>query len=320
MIITLSFSAVVYSSTINRTQRALETQEKRMRNRIYSIPSPQVPPSEALLDEQEIQEIKRDTLTTLGVINAFILIIIGLPGYWLAGKTLRPIEEMVEKQKKFVANAAHELKTPLTAIKTNLEVNLRDKKLDLKKAKKIMENTIEDVDSLTLLTNSLIKQSRYQNYSNEKQDIFELKELIERVIKKVKPEADKKGIKIELSGNDIQIKGTKESISELITIFVDNAIKFSKEKGSVKIHLEKNNECASIKIKDNGNGIDKKDIPHIFDRFYKSDTSRSRSQNDGFGLGLSIAKEIAESHGGKISVKSERGKGSKFLIKLPLSQ
>jgi signal transduction histidine kinase len=265
-----------------------------------------------------IKEIKKDTLVTLGIINAFILVITGLPGYWLAGKTLRPIEEMVEKQKKFTANAAHELKTPLTAIKTNLEVNLRDKKLNLKNAKKIMEDTIGDVDSLTLLTNSLIKQSKYQEYKNGEKVTFELKELAESVTKKLEPKAKEKKIKIRVSGEKFEIRANKESISELLTIFVDNAIKFNKEKGSIDIKIEEKTDHAVIKISDTGFGIDEKDLPHVFDRFYKAETSRSKTQSDGFGLGLSIAKEIAEYHGGKITVKSRKGKGTEFTIKLHL--
>lgn len=320
MLITLSFSALVFSSTVNRTQRALEMQERRMKNRIFDMPTPPIPPNEPLLDEDTIKEIKKDTLVTLAVINTFILIVTGLPGYWLAGKTLRPIEEMVEKQKKFTADAAHELKTPLTAIKTNLEVNLRNKKLDLKKSKEILRGTIEDVDSLTLLTNSLIKQSKYQDYRNGKFESIELKGLIEKVLKKLNPKIQEKKLKISLSGEEIKIRGNKESISELITVLLDNAIKYNKEKGTIDVKISKKSEYATISIADSGLGISEKDLPYVFDRFYKADPSRSKTGSDGFGLGLSIAKEIVGLHKGKISVKSKKGKGSEFTIKLPLSQ
>jgi signal transduction histidine kinase len=318
MLITLSFSTVVYSSTIKQTQRALEMGERRMKNRIYDVANTPLHRWEPLVDEETISELKKAVILNLIVINTVILIGAGLSGYWLAGKTLKPIEQMVEKQKKFTADAAHELKTPLTAIKTNLEVNLRDKKFNLGKAKKIMEDTVGDVDSLTLLTNSLIKQSKYQENKNGEKVVFELKKLAVSVVKKLEPKAKEKRITIGISGDEVEIRANKESISELLTIFVDNAIKFNKEKGSVDIKIERKTDHTVIKISDTGFGIDEKDLPHVFDRFYKAETSRSKTQSDGFGLGLSIAKEIAESHEGKISVKSKKGEGTEFTIKMPV--
>lgn len=320
MFITLSFSTIVYSSMLKQTKRALGMGERRMRNRIYNNPNFSVPLPESFLNEETISEIKRGTLFTLTIVNIFILIGAGLPGYWLAGKTLKPIEEMLEKQKKFTADAAHELKTPLAAMKTDLEVNLRDKKINLDRAKDIMRDTIKDVDSLTLLTNSLIKQSKYQIQELNDKEIFELKKLIEKVVKKLESKSKQKGINVNVEGEEIEIKASKESISELLTIFVDNAIKFSNEKGLIEIKTEENREYVLIKVKDMGLGIDEKDLPYIFNRFYKSDSSRSKNERDGFGLGLSIAKEIAEAHNGKITVKTEVGRGTEFTIKLPHSK
>lgn len=139
MVVTVSFSAAAYRSTTRQMERALEMQERRMKNRFFNIPNPPFPPNEPIIDKDTVRQIEKETLTRLLLINVLILVGAGMPGYWLAGKTLKPIEEMVEKQKKFTADAAHELKTPLTAIKTDLEVNLRDKNLDLKKAKTVFE-------------------------------------------------------------------------------------------------------------------------------------------------------------------------------------
>ena len=233
---------------------------------------------------------------------------------------MKPIEEMVEKQKKFTADAAHELKTPLTAMKTDLEVNLRDKNLDLKKAKTVLESTINDIDSLTLLTNSLILQSKYQNYKNGKKDPINLKESAQNVIAKLEPATREKKIKINLDADEIKIQGDENFVRELLTILVDNAIKFGKNEGKIEISIKAKNNYAQISVKDNGIGIDEKDIPYIFDRFYKADASRSKNEAPGFGLGLSIAKEIVEAHKGKIFVKSKKDTGTEFLIKLPLIQ
>jgi signal transduction histidine kinase len=320
MAITFSFSAAAYRSTTRQMERALEMQERRVKNRFFNIPNPPFPPNEPIIDKETVKQIEKETLTRLLLINVLILIGAGIPGYWLAGKTLKPIEEMAEKQKKFTVDAAHELKTPLTAMKTNLEVNLRDKNLDLKKAKTVLESTINDIDSLTLLTNSLILQSKYQNYKNGKRDSINLKESAQNVIAKLEPIAKEKKIKINLDADEIKTQGDENFVRELLTILVDNAIKFSKKEGKIEISIKAKNNCAQISVKDNGIGIDEKDIPYIFDRFYKADTSRSKNEALGFGLGLSIAKEIVEAHKGKISVKSKKGTGTEFLIKLPLIQ
>ena len=320
MAITFSFSAAAYRSTTRQMERALEMQERRVKNRFFNIPNPPFPPNEPIIDKETVKQIEKEILTRLLLINVLILIGAGIPGYWLAGKTLKPIEEMAEKQKKFTVDAAHELKTPLTAMKTNLEVNLRDKNLDLKKAKTVLESTINDIDSLTLLTNSLILQSKYQNYKNGKRDSINLKESAQNVIAKLEPIAKEKKIKINLDADEIKTRGDENFVRELLTILVDNAIKFSKKEGKIEISIKAKNNWAQISVKDNGIGIDEKDIPYIFDRFYKADTSRSKNEAPGFGLGLSIAKEIVEAHKGKISVKSKKGTGTEFLIKLPLIQ
>ena len=320
MAVTVSFSAAAYRSTTRQMERALEMQERRVKNRFFNIPNPPFPPNEPIIDKETVKQIEKEILTRLLLINVLILIGAGIPGYWLAGKTLKPIEEMVEKQKKFTADAAHELKTPLTAMKTDLEVNLRDKNLDLKKAKTVLESTINDIDSLTLLTNSLILQSKYQNYKNGKKDPINLKESAQNVIAKLEPTTKEKKIKINLDADEIKIQGDENFVRELLTILVDNAIKFGKKEGKIEISIKAKNNCAQISVKDNGIGIDEKDIPYIFDRFYKADTSRSKNEAPGFGLGLSIAKEIVEAHKGRIFVKSKKDTGTEFLIKLPLIQ
>lgn len=317
MFVTLSFSTIVYTSTTSRIQRGLEMQEKRIRNKIPPTPGFS---KEPFLDNQIVSEIKRDTLITLLLINILILVVIGVPGYWLAGKTLKPIEEITDKQKRFIADAAHELKTPLTALKTNIEVNLRSKNMDIKKARVVLEDTVKDVDYLNLLTNSLIKQSRCQNKPDMEKENFEIIKTIEEIITRLTPKMKEKNIKVSITGEKLEIKANKESITELFTILIDNAIKFNKDSGKIEVAVKKINDRVVIVFKDTGEGINNEDLSKIFDRFYKTDVSRSKNQVGGFGLGLSIAKEIVEAHDGNITVSSKKGEGSEFVINLPISQ
>ena len=319
MSITVSFSAAVYSGTVKTIERALLIHERRVENRLREFPRFENPPErfQEPINKETLDEIRNKTLALLAVINIFILVVSGGLGYLLAGRTLKPIEEMIEKQKKFIADAAHELKTPLTAIKTNLEVNLRSKKINLAQAKDIIKSTIDDVDSLTHLTNSLLRESRYQNINiGQNLEVLNLKESINKIVKKFEYKAKEKNISIKLHAENILVMADKKGIEELITILLDNAVKFNKINGNIDINLNKKDDLAYLKIKDTGVGIAQKDLPYIFDRFYKADTSRTKTEHDGFGLGLSIAKEIVEKHKGKITVISSPGKGSEFTVTL----
>ena len=214
----------------------------------------------------------------------------------------KPIEEITDKQKRFIADAAHELKTPLTALKTNIEVNLRNKNMDIKNARFVLEDTVKDVDYLNLLTNSLIKQSRYQNKSDIEKEDFEIKKTIDEIITRLTPKMKEKNIKVSITGEKLEINANKESITELFTILIDNAIKFNKDSGKIEVAVKKINDRVVIVFKDTGEGINNEDLSKIFDRFYKTDVSRSKNQVGGFGLGLSIAKEIVEAQIGRAHV------------------
>ena len=319
MTITMIFSTVVYVGVSSATQRAVDMHERRVSMRLNEFGRFQnMPPRfQEPINIETVKEVRSKTLLLLVAVNAVIMIISGLLGYILAGQTLRPIERMTEKQKKFIADAAHELKTPLTAIKTNLEVTLRNKKLDTDIAKKIIEETLEDIDSLTYLTESLIKQSKYENLGKGNgYQFFDLSESIEHVQKKLATKIKEKNLTLTTELKKLKISADKTGITELVTILLDNAIKFNKKNGEIKVETKRDNDCAIIKISDTGPGISKEDLPHVFDRFYKSDLARTG--HEGFGLGLSIAKEIATNHKGKIYIEKTSSKGTSIVVTLPI--
>jgi len=320
MLITFTFSSFVYVNVTRFAQRALEMHERRIETRLGEFRRPEkLPPGfQKPVSEETITQIKINTIYLLIVLNTLVLLVSGGIAYWFAGKTLEPIEGMTNKQKQFIADATHELKTPLTAMKTYLEVNKRSKKLDTEKMHEIIDSTIEDVDSLTRLTNNLLKQSKYQEYATSQEyETFELNQVINKVLKKLKSKSDTKGLVVSTDLTTINIKANKQSITELISILVDNAIKFNNKGGSIYIKTEQENKHILITIKDTGIGIPQKDLPHIFDRFYKVDLARTKTEHDGFGLGLSIAKDIVQNHEGAISVESKTNEGTTFCIKLP---
>jgi len=225
---------------------------------------------------------------------------------------------MVDKQKRFVSDASHELRTPLTSIKTEIEVALRSRKLNRKEARNILASNLEEVDKLKSLTDYFLSLSKYDD-PNPKLTFERISvgRLIKESYIKLKPLAVEKKIKMIFKKNDIFIYANKTSLAELITILLDNAIKYSLPKGKIIVSEGWYNSRAIITVKDNGIGIKKEDLPFIFNRFYRAESSRSKNIAKGYGLGLSIAKRIVDFHKGTISVKSVYGKGSSFTVLLP---
>lgn len=228
---------------------------------------------------------------------------------------IRKLETM---RRDFVANVSHELKTPLTSIKgfteTLLEGALNDKEHNIHFLK-IIQDHAERLDKLVddLLSLSHL-ESKEIVLEKEK---FNLREDVEQIIAGLKSQYKKKAIDIknELS-HDLSINGDKPRIQEVLINLIDNAIKFNREKGVIKIYNKEENNALRVIIEDSGIGIPEKDISRIFERFYRVDKSRSR-ELCGTGLGLSIVKHIIELHGGNVGVESTEGLGSKFWFTIP---
>jgi two-component system, OmpR family, sensor histidine kinase CiaH len=309
MAVSITFSGIIYRSVGLVFQHRLGLIETRMRR---------MHPRQEFSFIEDVQEAKNRVLITLIYINVGIFMFAAGGGYWLAGKTLRPIEQAMEDQKRFVADASHELRTPLTALKTSMEVGLRDKKLTTKKAKKIISDNLESVNQTQSLVNNLLSLARYdQNGQNLKFEEIDLSEIVERSVEKIKPLADQKNIKISLKLDEVVVSGDKNSLERMITIFLDNAVKYTDKNGKIKVKIKRSKNKAVIKISDNGRGIPEENLPYIFDRFYRVDDSRCKDDVCGYGLGLSVAKKIIDLHQGKIEVESQLGEGTAFAITLP---
>jgi len=287
MTISLFFSFIIYQgATIELTR--IENMQKIRR-----------PNSAFLIDPDLIAETKSRIFFSLLTLNIFILGVSGVSGYFLSGKTLKPISEMMEEQKEFISNASHELRTPLASLKTEIEVGLRDKELKLKTAIDLIRSNLEEVNNMTKLSNYLLELNKFQNSSgNLKFSKVNLADI-------VKEASGKNKVKFNLE--KVIINGDKDSLTELSRILIDNAIKYSGG-NNVEIVTRK---PGIIEVKDKGIGISEKDLPHIFDRFYRGDKARGK---DGYGLGLSIAKQIADLHSARIKVESKLSKGSTFKV------
>jgi len=234
-------------------------------------------------------------------------------------KTLRPIQEMVDQQNRFVSDASHELKTPLTSLKTAMEVNLRNKNLNLEGSKQLIEDSIVEVNKLSRLSDGLLQLSQLETpKENLKFEKLSLKKIIKESIGQINPMARQKNILIKDQVKDFPINGSQYGLTDLLVIILDNAIKYSNEKKSIFITSKKIDKKIFVFVKDQGIGISKKDLPYIFDRFYRADSARAKKDSGGYGLGLSIAKKIIEVHQGEIKMESKLGKGTTVIISLPV--
>ena len=319
MAVSLSFSVAIYAG-VNRELIRMDNMRRERQNRVELIesfivqrgfPVPQDNPSQ---NQETLEQARNRIIAALGFINLSILVLSGIGGYMLAGLTLDPIQKMVKEQKEFVGNASHELRTPLTSLKTEMEVAMRDRKMTLKRAKELLKSNLEEVTKMQKLSNYLLKLNHYESKDGGvEMSKFDLGKTVLDALDSFIPQAGSKGIKIVEKIERSIISSDKESVAELTSIFIDNAIKYSDKSDKIIVSAKD----GKLSVQDYGMGIQKEDIPHIFDRFYRADASRTKTKTDGYGLGLSIAKSIADRLNAKISVQSKIGKGSTFSIKFP---
>lgn len=316
MMVSLAFSGVIYRAATFELNRFARAQQNKFENRVLVLNDNvvQMRPSPPILDQDLLDDAKSRLLKALLLINLGILASSALLGYYLSGRTLEPISEMMDEQYRFVSDASHELKTPLTAMKSTLEVALRDPKMGLDEAKKTLEVSLGEVNDLQKLAEGLLELSTH--VGSLKQDKVKLNTVVHEAIKILEPLALSKKIEIITTLPKIAIMGESETLKRAITTIIDNAIKYSKAKSKIYISTKTSAKTVVLKIRDEGIGIEESEIPLIFNRFYRSDKARS---TDGHGLGLSIAKKIVESQDGEIVVESKKGKGTTVSLIFPYS-
>jgi signal transduction histidine kinase len=269
--------------------------------------------------QERLAESERSLRLNLVLLNVGTLALGTMLSYELARRTLRPLEEAFEAQGRFTADASHELRTPLTAMQTSIEVSLRNRRLTLEQAKTLLEDTLDEVQKLSSLSNGLLKLTRNNQQRIPKQPTS-LKQAADDAVAQLEHAAKAKQIAIQNNIGDLTVMGDDVSLKELLVILLDNAIKYSRQKTKVVLASQQHGRHAFLSVTDEGPGMKAIDIEHIFDRFYRADHSRSRGSHiEGYGLGLSIARQIAEAHEGTIEVKSKPGEGSTFTVRLPLA-
>ncbi len=258
----------------------------------------------------------QDTLSTVVneilIIDFIILVVTAGVSYVLAGYTLRPIQKSVEAQKKFSENASHELRTPIAVMKNDAEVLLRNPHASKELVNSTLKSNIEEMDRMSKMVEDLLVLARSQNGSEASFATVNLIDVAQNMVKKLQPLAERKGVMLEITHDEVlSIHGNTAGIERVLVNLLQNAIEHTSKGGSVKVRLAHGNGTVIVTISDTGSGIDEKDLPYIFDRFYKGNGT------NGTGLGLSIVKEIVDQHQGKVELDSVKGLGTTVSVTLP---
>lgn len=329
--IILSLTVTLSGLFFLQTNRILRREFVRIEHQIVQEsrrnPSPVPPAAKLSVLETNLVETRQKLLNDLVILNVVISLIVGLSSYFLSGKTLQPIKVAMQRQKQFVADAAHELKTPITSLQSSLELAAMSPPT-AKKTASLISDLQTDITQLTQLIERLLLLSKIDYFQNQQQHFNQLNclTLLTETIHQLKPLAQQKKVTLKLTHKPQQpalILGNEDRIRELMTILIENAIVYTAlapKPRNVEVSLNISRSKVSLLISDTGIGIPNQELPKIFDRFYQVDTARTLDSPEsvpsthGAGLGLSIAKQIAELHSAHLKVTSKLNHGTTFIV------
>jgi two-component system sensor histidine kinase CiaH len=270
--------------------------------------------------QRRLEEGTGHLLGRLILLNLFVLLLGAALSYYLARRTLQPIEDAMAAQSRFVTDASHEIRTPLTAVMASNEVALRKPRLTLAQAKDVIRSNVEEMVKLKNLSDGLLSLSKQDAIPLDRQPVS-LQDIAGEALNRILPAAQAKQISVEDTVQAVKVLGDVTSLTQAVVTLLDNAVKYSPSKSAVYLEGGQKGGQGFISVRDEGSGIPAEDLPRIFDRFYRVDPSRTASTEaaNGHGIGLSIARQIIEQHQGQIRVSSKPGKGSTLTIQLPLA-
>jgi signal transduction histidine kinase len=254
------------------------------------------------------------------IADGITIFIVLICGYVLTGITLRPIREARDRERRFLADAAHELRTPLSVMKSGNEIVLRGEAEMSPRVKKLLSENVEEIDSLTRIANGLLSLVSEKEKSINKGVRVHIHQALSTVVKKLESIAQTRQIKLAFTAEEatkiLTVHADQNALARAFENLVENAIKYTKPDGSVEVTLVTQGESAMIQVRDTGIGIAPDDLLHVTEPFFRADAARTSM--DGSGLGLSIVSETIESHGGRFTIESELGVGTIVRVTLPL--
>jgi len=272
----------------------------------------------AVVNRDVIDDRYETLLSLAGAIGALGLVLVASGGWLLAGKSVAPVERSMEQMRRFMADAAHELRTPVAVLRSRVDVTLGQPR-DADTYEAVLGELRGEVERLATLVNDLFTLA----HADADERVFaptkvQLDEIVLETVTTAGWIGARRGITLTVVESDEAIiDGDAALLRQLTIILLDNAIKFSHHCGIVTIGVHTDAEVATLAIADNGVGIAEADIPHVFDRFYRAESARGSTS--GAGLGLAIAKWITDAHGAQIAIESVREGGTRVTVRFDLS-
>lgn len=310
MALSLTFSFIVFNISVSELSERLTIINTRIQSDGFSFP--------ATFSFEEVRagaltEAEQNIISILIWINLGVFIVASLSSYLWARRTLEPIEKAHDAQSRFTSDASHELRTPLTTMRTEIEVALHDPDTTKEELKEILSSNLEEVIRLSSLTTTLLKIARLEDH--------EIDRKYHSIQKVVEDSIDARGEEekptIIAPKKNVIARINYESFTEMVIILLDNAYKYRTPGTEVKVKIWRRSNRVHVSVENEGPGIPAEDLPYVFNRFYRSRGVRSTHHNEGYGLGLSLAKKIVSLHRGEIVVTSTPGKTTSFTIKIP---
>jgi len=299
-----TFTISVYKDSRNRNQPSLEGYIR------------------ASQSTEEVETAQNKLCWGLGMGGIVALGVVGIGGIWLTRKALEPIEQSVRQLKQFTADASHELRSPLTAIKTSVDVILNHpERIHPKNAKKLAA-IANATTQMTYLAEELLFLARTEDAAilttpNEWVPLH-LNKVLQNLVDLYEPSALAKSITLQSHWlANVSVVGDAAQMTRLFSNLLENALQYTPSGGTIFLALAKHNRSAIVSVKDTGVGIAPEQQPFVFERFWRADKARA-SREGGTGLGLAIAMAIAQRHGGDITLTSQVGLGSCFQVRLPI--
>ena len=271
----------------------------------------------ALIDRTSYHKQLANTAIMVTLLYCCSVVFVALLALLSSARLLSPVASAMTKQRDLIANASHELKTPLTIIETNLSVIKSEPDSTVKDNEKWITSISTQLVRMRDLVNSMLELSKLEQSELKKQDV-NFSEIVEGACLEFEATCFEKDVKLLTDVQpDLHVYGENKSLARLVVILLDNAIKYSGDNGKVGVRLLMDSKRIHLSVMNTGECISKEDAKHVFDRFYRTDGARQNKDNQSFGLGLSIASATVKAHCGEIDCHGIEGKGTVFDVYLP---
>ncbi|OXS54265.1 two-component sensor histidine kinase [Cohnella sp. CIP 111063] len=269
------------------------------------------------MDVTAQQKILTNLIYTFAAVALVMLAVIYATSRYFANRSIAPVREAFDKQKRFIADASHELKTPLAVIQTNADVLLANETETIGEQAKWLHRIKSETERMKTLTNDLLYLTQMDDSKAETLHVpFNVSEAVESVVLAMEAVIFERSLSLDYTVEPgLTATGSAEQIKQVVMILLDNAIKYNRPDGTVGLTLRRHHGHIQLAVTNSGSGIPAEHLDKVFDRFYRTDASRSRKQG-GYGLGLAIAKSIVEQHRGKIQARSVPGETTTFVVQL----